>query len=192
MEVKVHPYGLLVTGLVPLMEFGKLSKQARRHLKVKESALVLPLQLGRRLRGTVFTTAELADKWTAELDLLPVPSVTGLKWLDTWIDRGEVGASSATIAEHLSSAKWSDMGMTGPGKPMDSDDFGRCHKLLELARENGHNWRERLFEFPPPGWERLVEAWGQLTLWYVRVEYAVLDAALLNLARGSSIEVPNG
>lgn len=183
MKETLYPHGVLITGNIPISQLVKIESRAARHLKVKKDELVVALQVGRRLRGMAISTSELMVEWTAALDLLPVPRVTGLEWLDTWMDRGEVGASSATIAVHVGGVKWDNMGMMGPGKPMDAADFGRCHKLLELAEANGCNWRERLVANPPPGWEALAGAWDQLTVWYVRVEYAILDAALTNMAR---------
>ncbi len=79
-----------------------------------------------------------------------------------WLTGGDTGTSSKTI--------WSVMtgrtigGRHRPSVPWDPDDFGRCHRLLELFPA----WRSRMHEVAAryPEWAGLVTEWGDLTVLY--------------------------
>lgn len=83
-----------------------------------------------------------------------------------WMDHGEVGTSSLTIASVL------DKGGSGRlaahkdrrGVPHDPDDFRRCQLLLNLIPE----WREQLWRVARvhPEWGPLVENWPELEALY--------------------------
>lgn len=75
-----------------------------------------------------------------------------------WEKRGDVGASSETVARHLTGRPLTD-GATG-ALPADADDFTRCSLLLDWAPA----LRERLGELASlsPAWAALVEAWPTL------------------------------
>lgn len=75
-----------------------------------------------------------------------------------WIQSWDTGASSETI--------WHFM-MHGaalrPSVPHDSDDFGRCYRLLAAFPE----WRARMPEMRDvPGWAKFVDNWNALTVLY--------------------------
>ena len=76
-----------------------------------------------------------------------------------WLSNGDTGISSKTI--------WS--ALTGnlierTGIPHDPSDFGRCYRLLKVMPA----WRARLHEVAAkfPEWEKLIDAWDELTALY--------------------------
>jgi len=76
-----------------------------------------------------------------------------------WISSGDTGTSSITL--------WSVMMGSEPGHPsvpLDSQDFGRCSRLLAAFPE----WRKRLGEVGTkyPEWQPLVDNWDELERLY--------------------------
>lgn len=79
-----------------------------------------------------------------------------------WLTSGDTGVSSETIFRVMTGRKprpghWD-------GTPLDSDDFGRCFRLLERFPE----WRARMGEVATrfPNWSGLVSEWPELErLW---------------------------
>jgi len=80
-----------------------------------------------------------------------------------WLASEDTGASSRTICHVLSGEPC--LSRSGAGYPLDPDDFGRCHRLLELFPA----WRERLDEVATryPGWAPLVREWDALEAMFV-------------------------
>lgn len=78
-----------------------------------------------------------------------------------WRDNGSVGISSKTIWSvlHGRAVRHS------VDVPHDPDDFGRCHRLLELIPE----WVPRLPEVSAkyPAWTKLIAAWPEMERLYV-------------------------
>ncbi len=76
-----------------------------------------------------------------------------------WVVGGDTGTSSQTIWSVMVGVKHDR-----PWTPLDSDDFGRCYRLLELVPE----WRKRLPEVAAlhPDWKPLVREWDRLTSLY--------------------------
>jgi len=87
-----------------------------------------------------------ATRWR----VLPIPTTP-----EEWLAGDDTGISSLTIYSVMTGVRVSRTGI-----PHDSDDFGRCHRLLSLFPE----WRGRLGEVAArfPEWRGLVEAWGEL------------------------------
>lgn len=79
-----------------------------------------------------------------------------------WAVGDDTGASSMAIWSTLTGIPcWDSVGAT----PMDSGDFGRCHRLLLAVPE----WRARLGEVAAahPAWAPLVADWDTLATLYV-------------------------
>jgi hypothetical protein len=169
--IEIHPHGILFLPPVPLEVMGRTDKIASAILDKNARLLVMHTQIGRRLNGIAICTAKGGDRWTAELNELPIPRVTGLSWLDEWLDRGEVGVSSQTIAAHY----WA--GVPKPRRmaaPLDADDFRRCHLLVELAEANGRSLRSAIVSDPPPGFERVAPRWERLTELHLCGDYQAI------------------
>lgn len=80
-----------------------------------------------------------------------------------WLAGGDTGTSSITIWSVMMGVSMPNA--RRPGVPRDSDDFGRCHRLLEAFPA----WRARLPEAVDryPEWSGLVSAWDELTTLYL-------------------------
>jgi hypothetical protein len=81
-----------------------------------------------------------------------------------WYRGDDSGVSSETIFQVMTgiSVRWT-------GTPMDSDDFGRCFRLLEKFP----HWRDRLDEVAAqfPEWKGLVDNWSKLEFLYKREKH---------------------
>ena len=173
--IEVTPHGVIFRLPMSLSLLGRAGKITAAILDVPERRLVKHPSLDRRVNGYAVTTEAGVKRWIAELNEQPIPRVTGLAWLDEWIDRGEVGASSATIADYYC------RGACPSGRraaPLDADDFRRCHLLLELAAKKGEDWCERLATDPPPEFARVAPHWERLTALFVAGDYRAVNALL--------------
>lgn len=160
-------FGLTLEGSMPIDAMDGIVARATKLAGGSSKNMVMSTYLARRLRvGFVFTSTKAAKQWAAELDQKPVKHTTGLGWLDWWIDRGEIGSSSASIAVHCYRDQFQltmrQLGMVSrdPRLPQDADDFGRCRKLVQLAAENGTDLLPQLAT--APGWAPIVEQWAAL------------------------------
>lgn len=81
-----------------------------------------------------------------------------------WIVSDDTGISSNTIWAVMMGAVKNDAPWHQFDLPYDSDDFGRCYRLLNLIPE----WRARLGEVSArfPIWGPMVAAWDELTALY--------------------------
>lgn len=79
-----------------------------------------------------------------------------------WITSDDTGISSKTIWAVMMGAVADDGRY---GRPYDGDDFGRCHRLLELIPE----WKSRLGEVATrfPEWAPIVREWPQIEAAYL-------------------------
>lgn len=79
-----------------------------------------------------------------------------------WLLSGDTGISSETICAVMVGATARRVDI-----PYDTDDFGRCYRLLTLFPE----WRARLPEVAKrfPKWGPMVMAWDELTSLYERL-----------------------
>lgn len=94
--------------------------------------------------------------------------------------RGEVGISSQAIVAHFWRAIPSPR---NPRPPMDSDDFRRCHLLIELAEANGHALRSEIATNPPPPFARVAPHWERLTELYLCGDYPAVNRMLSEVSR---------
>lgn len=79
-----------------------------------------------------------------------------------WLIGGDTGVSSKAIVKHM--AGIGGQKSLGWDYPHDSDDFGRCYRLLALFPK----WRERMPEMAVHSamWGALGRAWPELTALY--------------------------
>lgn len=96
-----------------------------------------------------------------------------------WMARGDKGSSSEAI--------WTVMMGARPKSrfcyPSDTDDFGRCHRLLSCIPE----WRERITEMRDvgPQWAALASAWPELTALYEAQKHDELYSRMQEVLRDS-------
>lgn len=79
-----------------------------------------------------------------------------------WLKGLDVGSSSATIFSVFCDRYWTNEAQKiGNGSvPMDSDDFGRCKRLLDKFPE----WKSnlKLVALAYPKWTKIVERWDEI------------------------------
>lgn len=90
-----------------------------------------------------------------------MPQVAPPTSVQEWRRGPDVGTSSLTIYSVFTRQPLVDR---APDVPHDPADFGRCHRLLQLAPE----WRAHLREVAEvyPAWAPFVDAWEELTALY--------------------------
>lgn len=86
-------------------------------------------------------------------------------WLTRWHQSGDTGVSSKAIARALAGEHLDAF----PRPPQDPADVGRCVRLLDLAAENGEDWRARLDEVGArvPAWRPLLPHWELIEASYL-------------------------
>jgi len=86
-------------------------------------------------------------------------------WLKEWLGSHNTGLSSLTIMAHFTSPTLVAL-YKAKGKidaPYDTSDVNRCVQLLDLAKANGHHWRERMSELAYiPAWAPLLPRWAEI------------------------------
>ena len=77
----------------------------------------------------------------------------------------DTGSSSKTIWHVMTGIPFNEKN-DHADIPWDPSDFGRCHRLLELAPE----WKSQLYKLGNkyPRWRPLVENWDKMTELYLR------------------------
>ena len=114
------------------------------------------------------TSKENVVPWMKKLGVGPGNTTDWLKSCDT-------GRSSKTLYSVLN-ANPGALSSSGPSIPLDSDDFGRCYRLMKSHPE----WRPRMSEVADrfPVWTPIVEKWDQLVTAFEAGEFKTLDILL--------------
>lgn len=140
-------------------------------LAKKYGFTIMDAQMAKR-RGLAlcFTSPAHAKKLRDDYKGAPVPNDSERR-LSYWSNGPDTGISSGVIFEVLSGRQINFPPESTP--PRDADDFGRCHRLLELFP----GWRERMPEVAAryPGWATLIERWTELTSLFNGGEFKAVD-----------------
>ena len=87
-------------------------------------------------------------------------------WLAAWLNGSDSGLSSKFIAAFFAGSPVLRQ-ITEVNVPHDPSDVGRCVRLLDLAAQNGQNWRERMGELASvKEWARLAPRWAEVEAAY--------------------------
>lgn len=165
-EVEHVKYGVLVRGTVPADEFGALAR-----LWADRGLTQMVLGVASAL-GASFAVARPKDvePWLTAARKEAASAARGDAELE-WLKGPDTGTSSRSIFAVLSK-KHGHLAFVGhgfgPSEPLDPDDFGRCHRLLQAIPE----WRGRLAEVAAayPGWGPLIREWDRCTALYEQEE----------------------
>lgn len=157
----------VIRGAVPMAEMAAL-------LQATEQGDVADAQLSQRLGATiVYGPPEACAQLRRALGIGQPPAAhldhaTLKEKIDDWFLHGEVGVSSKAIAMRMLGASPEQITAFGASAthPHDSDDFRRCHELIEWVPEI----RPRLGEMAAVSdtWAVLVEHWDELTAMLVQ------------------------
>ena len=161
--VRQNVFGLWVTGSIPVSELQGLAV------------------MWQSLYGLKFMRADIAEALEATIALVK-DDAAGKEWLASlgiradhpdWLRSGDVGLSSKTIFATFMD-RWDILGDHRHGyAPADSDDFGRCHRLLLRYPE----WRRDLHKVAEkcPAFAPLVPIWSELDALFVEKRYVELN-----------------
>ena len=134
-----------------------------------EYALQLPMSINMlTATGDAFTKdhryCKPSDKGAARMQYK-----NPAEWRRSW----DTGLSSLTIYDYMTT------GYAGrPSVPLDSADFGRCVRLLDVAP----GWRQRMQGLAElPGWRPLVQNWDMLEKLFREKDYEGLNNSLRSL-----------
>lgn len=163
--VEKHRYGRVIRGVIPYDDFLALCTQWQ-----KEGFDVVASGISSALCATfAVSRQEDVPKWEAEINQNLEKKYSGNAEL-IWFHGTDTGVSSATIFSVLASQDFVRDAVKAqcrfsPDVPHDSDDFGRCHRLLERFPA----WRERLPEVAEAhqAWKPFIEQWPELTALYL-------------------------
>lgn len=104
-------------------------------------------------------------------------------WLAQWRRGSDTGLSSRYLAAIFSGSE-AHRRVTECAAPCDTDDVGRCIRLLDLAAANGCDWRSCLDDLISPAWAALVPHWPEIEAAFREDEAA--QAAWTREMRGES------
>ena len=99
---------------------------------------------------------------------MPAPEADVMTRLEWWVNESnDRGVSSFTIAHAIGKVPWTAFSKNGgwyADAPYDSDDFGRCFRLLQLIPE----WHDRLPEVVQycPRFKPIIALWNELCRLY--------------------------
>lgn len=161
--IEYHELGVVIRAPCPVSLFTALAKHFKREgYKLLSVKLCGPLNAA----AVLVRSDGDADRWAAQIDEAALRHCAENKEL-AWLKGTDTGTSSRTIFSVLSEygqlayIGWSSLG----DPPLDPDDFGRCHRLLDRFPA----WRARLGEVAAkyPAWAPLVENWPELERLYL-------------------------
>lgn len=108
------------------------------------------------------------------------PELELVERADTWLKSGETGVSSKTILSILLPRPMASMTSFDWSSPLDSEDFDRCIKLLDIFP----GWEARLQEVAdacPQKWKSIVQEWVSCKALYMAGRTRDLDRLLRSL-----------
>ena len=98
-----------------------------------------------------------------------------------WIIRKDTGLSSQTLWAVIMKLNESQLPDYCPSVPLDTDDFGRCHRLLELCDPETRVRVIRDAAKKYSIWEPFSDNWDALTDLFLKEKFVALDEMLKNL-----------
>ncbi len=121
-----------------------------------------------------------------------IPTTPGMG-LEKWIGGDDKGSSSLFIASVLAPPEVEvprrAERLRGKDRPLDSSDFGRCQRLLQVMPE----WRGqlgRVGEAGGPAWHLLVMHWDELSALYAEGKGAELHTRIQELEKVARASTP--
>ncbi|QUM78752.1 hypothetical protein HWV00_20995 (plasmid) [Moritella sp. 24] len=117
-----------------------------------------------------------ADLVVAECARERVEVMPGMS-ISQWFDCDDTGASSRYMACKMDAGK-TRLPLEGYEYPHDSDDFGRC---LRMVRACGFEDKVTLLYNAGPEWQRIVNRWGRLVNLYDTANVSVFNEFLRSL-----------
>lgn len=181
--VTQHKYGILIHRGIPVTEFVKIGQQMP-----KEAVLNAGISNHYDMAACMGIPEDL-KKWEAEI----AEEIAPLSAEKQYLEGTDWGLSSMTMFSALADNRanrdsgFRKLGSFGGSTPADTDDFGRCHRLLEKFPA----WRERLAEvakaFPDTQWKQLVPHWEDLTKLYLDDQRKALYDQINKLTRSPEI-----
>jgi hypothetical protein len=169
--VKKYPHGIAVFGSIDLETMADvIEKWASQGFMWVRSDIAQ--ELGAAI--VVVKSTEEANAWRKDLGIRADHP--------DWLKSGDTGLSSRTIFATFTN-RWEVLqgGKDDARPPLDSDDFGRCHRLL--LRYPG--WKADLGRICEvcPGFGPLVAVWPELEAMFVAGQFKELTLRMYSLAR---------
>ena len=159
-RIEKHQYGWLIFGdKIPVNEYAELCKLAG------DGSVISP-GIASAMKAHTALCANNQDEqaWRDEIEA----SLTahGMIYTPlTWLNGTDTGLSSRAIYAVMMDCV-NSFGRRYGDTPSDSDDFGRCYRLLQKFPD----WIPRLPEvakaYPKTAWPAIVDVWDKLTEWY--------------------------
>lgn len=172
-EILFVEHGMVVMGGVPIGPIldGIVGEAESRGYDTMDPGIAHAIDA-----SMVIGSQESLMAWRAEI----AEAAQNLPEEEKWLKGTDVGISSMTMFCVFTKRAW-PMRLP-PSVPFDSDDFGRCVRLLARFPR----WRERLPEVAEahPEWNGLVENWADLENLYASERYSDLDQRMAAMRDG--------
>lgn len=155
-RIEKHKYGWLIYGTqIPVSEYAELCKLAGK------GGVISPgIASAMKAHTALCSNNKDEQAWREEIEA----SLTahGMVYTPlTWLNGTDTGLSSKAIY-----AVMMDCVNSYGDTPRDSDDFGRCYRLLQKFPD----WKARMPEvataYPKTAWPAIVAIWDKLTEYY--------------------------
>ncbi len=171
-KVEQHPHGVLIFGGMPASDFTALVAAWKEHgLTIVDDGISSALGA-----SWCVTSPEGSKLWRAEVDAKATASSDGNREVE-WLLGTDTGLSSVTLLWAFGKSRLAVDGARNRlrgshgNPPGDTDDFGRCYRLLSIFPE----WRAGLLDITFPcrlsaDWRPLRSAWPELEYLYRKTE----------------------
>jgi hypothetical protein len=165
-SIEEHEHGVVLRGEIPVGDFAALGKAWKKR-RLVEIAPGVASALGATM---AVTTKGGTKAWENALSGKARAKAAGDAELE-WLLGPDTGTSSLTIFSVLSARhrhRARSRRFFVPSVPLDPDDFGRCHRLLEAIPE----WQSRLDRVADryPEWRPMVREWDGMRALYLEEE----------------------
>ena len=147
---EIHKHGILVRGALPVDDFGIIV-----NMGAKKGFDLVDAGISQALGATFAIVSKASGQaWKAEIDAAAKKAANPV---DAWLLGTDQGLSSQSLRRAI-------LGQEGPiCLPLDSDDFGRCHRMLIVT-----GLRDRLADAAvTPAWAPYIAAWPTLEVAYM-------------------------
>ena len=160
-----HNYSQISLFTAICRELERQGKECRPPIKVAVSA--------RQMNAIAEAATSICDAMAID-DIPSTPNI-GLR---AWLGGHDTGASSLTMAAVIFNAGNYVGNPQRFSHPLDSSDFGRCHRFLEAVPQS----REQLHIMADvsPEWKSLVGRWDEITVLYTEAKAAGISAKKAN------------
>ncbi len=170
------PHGMIVWGSVPVEDISFIFGNFVNNFP--DSVIDFGLPSFYKCTMVVCRDRTSLRRWRAEVDLV-LDAKYGHNPEERWLYGIDTGLSSICIFNYMKGYANADIHV-----PHDSDDFGRCYRLLDIIPD----WRTRMPEMGRhySQWKPFTDCWSELESYYRNKHFKPLNDRIAKLIAGST------